>query len=145
MLAFLGLGACASFPENAISMPEVELRDIEVVGLGFNAQTFLLSFEIRNPNAFPLPVNHISYGLKLDGQRFASGETPFGISVPAYGSEKFAISVDLDLLNTAPQLLGSVRDGSRGEISYELKGELGVDIPFAPSIAYRKDGSLRLN
>jgi len=145
ILGLGGLGACASIPDNAISMPEVELRDIEVVGLGFKAQTFLLSFEISNPNPFPLPVNHISYGLKLDGQRFASGDTPCGISIPANGHETFAISVELDLLSTAPRLLSVVRDGARGEISYELKGELGVDIPLAPSIAYRTDGSLRLD
>ena len=78
ILGLCGLGACASIPENAVRMPEVELRDIQVVGLGFKAQTFLLSFGISNPNPFPLPVSHIRYGLKLDGQRFASGaETVF--------------------------------------------------------------------
>ena len=31
VLVLGGLGACASFPENAITSPEVELRDIEVL------------------------------------------------------------------------------------------------------------------
>ena len=145
ILGLGGLGGCASIPENAISMPEVELRDIEVVGLGFKVQTFLLSFEVSNPNPFPLPVNHISYGLKVDGQRFASGETPCGITVPAGGESEFAISVDLDLLSTAPRLLNIVREGGRSEIPYELKGELGIDIPLTPSVAYRTDGSIRLD
>ncbi len=145
ILGLGGLGACASIPENAISMPEVELRDIEVVGLGFRAQTFLLSFAISNPNPFPLPVNHISYGLKLDRQRFASGETPCGLSIPAGGDTTFAISVELDLLTTTPQLLTIVRDGARSEIPYELKGELGIDIPLTPSVTYRTDGSIRLD
>ena len=37
---------CASLPENLIRQPEVQLRDVQVVGLGFNNQTFLLSFDI---------------------------------------------------------------------------------------------------
>ena len=75
LLVVLGtLGACASIPENVISKPEIELRDVSVLGLGFKNQTFLLSFDIRNPNPFPLPVSHVSYGVRLDGQRFASGE-----------------------------------------------------------------------
>lgn len=141
----IGLSACASLPENMISKPEVSLRDVQVMGLGFKAQTFLLSFDISNPNPFPLPVKHVSYALKLDGQRFASGETPSEISVPASGDSQFSISVELDLLSTAPRLLAIVREGVRSEIPYELKGELGIDIPLTPPVSYRTDGSIRLD
>lgn len=146
LLAVLGaLGACASLPENVISRPDVALRDVQVMGLGFKSQTFLLSFDIHNPNPFPLPVNHVSYGVRLDGQRFASGNTASDISVPANGDTAIAISVDLDLLATAPRLLSIIRDGTRGEIPYELEGKLGLDLPLAASVGYRKDGTIRLN
>lgn len=145
ILALGGLGACASFPENVINTPEVELRDIEVVGLGFSAQTLLLSFDVSNPNPFPLPLNHIKYGVKLDGQRLASGETPCVISIPAGGDAEFAISVELDLLSTAPQLLTILRNAGRSGIPYELKGEFGLDIPLTPTVSYRSDGSIRLD
>lgn len=140
-----GLSACASLPENLISAPDVKLRGVQVMGLGFKSQTFLLSFDIHNPNPFALPVNHVRYDVRLDGMRFASGETPSEISVPASGDTEFAISVDLDLLSTAPQLLSIVREGARSEIPYELKGELGVDIPFTPPVSYRTDGAIQLN
>ena len=146
LLAMLtGLGACETLPENLIEKPEVVLRDVQVVGLGLNAQTFLLSFDISNPNPFPLPVSHVSYGVKLDGQRFATGRTPGNISVPASGTTQFSISVDLDLLNTAPALLSIVREGVRREVPYELEGELGVDIPLTPPVRYRSEGAIRLN
>ena len=83
MLALGALSACSTLPENVIGEPEVKLRDVQVMGLGFQNQTFLLSFDISNPNPFPLPVNHVSYGVRLDGQRFASGKTASDISVPA--------------------------------------------------------------
>jgi len=145
ILALTWLGGCASIPEGAISKPVVELRDIQVVGLGFNAQTFLLTFDVENPNAFPLPLNYIKYGLKLDGQLFASGETPCNLSIAAGGQSDFAISVELDLLSTAPQLLALVRDAKRNDIPYELKGEFGVDIPLVPTLKYRTNGSIRLD
>ncbi len=93
---------------------------------------------------FALPVKHVRYDVRLDGQRFASGETPSNIAVPASGDTEFAISVDLDLLSTAPQLLSIVRDGVRAEIPYELRGELGVDIPFTPPVSYRSQGAIQL-
>jgi len=145
VLGLTWLGGCASIPEDAISRPVVELRDIQVVGLGFQAQTFLLTFDINNPNPFPLPLNHIKYGLKLDGQLFASGATPCDMSIPAAGQSDIAISVELDLLSTAPQLLSLVRDGKRRDIPYELKGEFGVDIPLVPTVNYRTNGSIRLD
>ena len=140
-----GLGACASLPENLVAKPDVQLREVQVIGLGFKNQTFLLSFDIHNPNPYPLPVSHISYVVRLDGQRFASGRTQSDISVPAGGDTEFAISVELDLLTTAPRLLSIVREGVRRDIAYELEGELGIDIPMTPPVSYRSDGSIRLN
>lgn len=145
LAAVTGLGACETLPENLIERPEVALRDVQVIGLGFDAQTFLLSFDISNPNPFPLPVNHVSYGVRLDGQRFASGKTPSKIRVPADGTTQFAISVELDLLSTAPALLSIVREGVRKEVPYELEGQLGIDLPLTPPVTYRNVGAIRLD
>ena len=139
------LSACESLPENLVATPSVNLSNVQVVGLGFKKQTFLLSFDVANPNPFPLPVSNVGYGVKLDGHRFASGQTTSEFTVPASGGTSFAISVDLDLLQTAPQLLSIVRDGTRQDISYELEGRFGVDIPLTPAIKYRNSGKIRLS
>ena len=143
-LLALALSGCATTMQDIVKNPSVELRSVEVVGLGFNGQTFLLSFKVENPNPFALPVNSVSYSLKLDGQRFASGKTPGEFSVPASGSGEFAISVDLNLLQSAPQLLSIVRQGVRKDIAYELDGRFAVDIPLAPAVSFRNSGSIRL-
>lgn len=144
VLLALALTGCATTMENLVKSPTVELRSVQVLGLGFNGQTFLLSFDINNPNPFPMPVSSVSYGLKLDGQRFATGETPSEFSVPASSNGQFAISVDLNLLQTAPQLLSIVRQGVRKDVAYELEGRLTVDIPLAPVVSYRNSGFIRL-
>ena len=146
LLLVLGtLGACASLPQNVVSRPDVTLRDVQVMGLGFKNQTFLLSFDIYNSNAFPLPLNHVSYSVRLDGHRFASGNTACDISVPANGRSDISISVELDLLTTAPQLLTIVRASVRDAVPYELEGQFGLDLPLAPTVSYRKSGAIRLN
>jgi LEA14-like dessication related protein len=139
------LTACASVPESLVSSPRVTLSDVQVLGLGFRSQTFLLSFDVANPNPFPLPVSNVGYGVRLDGRRFASGETPSSFTIPADGDASFAISVDLNLLQTAPQLLSIVRDGTRNDIDYEVEGRFGVDIPLTPTIKYHNSGKVRLN
>ena len=143
--ALLLLSGCASGLQNMVKSPTVELASVQLVGLDFSSQTFLLSFDISNPNPFALPVRSVSYALKLDGQHFAGGETPSEFSVPANGAAKFAISVELNLLQTAPQLLSIVRQSARKDVSYELNGRLAVDIPMAPAVSYRNSGSIRLS
>ncbi len=145
ILLLAGLcSACASLTDNALRSPEVRLSNVEIVGLGFERQTFLLSFDVSNPNPISLPVRHLAYGLKLDGKRFASGETTCDVVIPANGDTNFAISVELDLLKSAPELLFIVRDGARQDIAYELEGRLGIDLPLVPTLRYRNHGNIRL-
>ena len=82
VVAPLMLAACASL-ENIVSAPNVSLRNVEVASLDFGEQKFLLSFDVYNPNPFPLPIKTVSYAVRLDGQRFASGEAASAFTVPA--------------------------------------------------------------
>ncbi len=138
------LAGCASTGD-LVTAPSVDLRTVEATELGFSGQTFLLAFDVRNPNPFPLPVSSISYGVELDGYRFATGSTAGGFTVPASGQAEFAISVELDLLKTAPPLLYIVKDSLKREIPYELKGEFGLDIPMTDSLRFRNSGAVRLD
>ena len=137
------LSACAG-TQIAIDPPIVSLRNIDVTDVDFSKQTFVLSFDVTNPNSFPLPINYVSYGVKLDKQRFASGETTASFTVPANSDSEFAISVDLDLFRTAPQLLYTFRDGTRRDLPYELRGKFGIDLPFVGDVPFEYNGEIRL-
>lgn len=146
----IGLGAIAWFltgcasTASFVDTPQVSLRNVEVTALDLNSQTFLLAFDVINPNPFPLPIESISYGVELDGYRFASGETQGDFTVPASSDGGFAISVELNLMRTAPQLLFIVRDGVHREIPYSLKGSFDIDIPFVNPVAFKTSGTIRL-
>ena len=137
------LCACASLEELA-SPPNVSLRNVHVEKLDLSEQTFVLSFDVTNPNPFPLPIRSIKYGVKLDGQRFASGEALSNFTVPAGSDAEFAISVDVNLLQTAPELLFVVRDGIRRDIPYALEGELGLDLPMTKPVRFQNSGLIRM-
>ena len=144
LAAALQLAGCAGV-QSLVKAPEVRLSNVSVAALGFSQQTFLLSFDVRNPNPFELPVNYVSYGVKLNQQQFARGETSADIRIPANSSGSFAISVELDLLHTAPQLLYTVRDGFEDRLAYELNGKLGIDLPLVEQLEFRSSGELRVD
>ena len=137
------LTGCASM-DDLVSAPEVSLKDVEVTDLDLSGQTFVLAFDVNNPNPFPLPVKSISYGVDLVGFRFASGWTPASIMVPAAGDANFAISVELNLMRTAPQLLFIVRDSLKRDIPYQLSGEFALDIPMGDSVSFETEGAVRM-
>jgi len=137
------LSACASL-ENLVYPPQVSLRKLDVENIDFRVQTFVLAFDVTNPNPFPLPISTIRYGLRLDGHHLVSGQTVSAITVPAGSDGAFAISVSMDLLRTAPQLMFIVRDGTRREIPYSIEGSLGVDVPHTKHFKFENNGLIRL-
>ena len=142
-MSLLALSACATI-ESPVSEPNVSLRNLSIESLDMDKQTFRLNFDVSNPNPFPLPINRISYGVELDGHRFASGEANCEIVVPAGSDGVVEISVDLNLLQTAPKLLFVVRDASRREIPYQLEGRMDLDIPLSPRVPFSKQGNIQL-
>lgn len=137
------LAACAG-PVTLVDSPTVRLQRIESGHLGFDRQTFVLGFEISNPNPFPLPVRSLSYDVSIAGEQFASGKTEGEFSVPGNGDGSFAISVELDMMRQASSLASMLRAGSRGSVPYELRGSLTVDIPFTRPIAFSNSGSISI-
>jgi LEA14-like dessication related protein len=90
-------------------------------------------------------VRSIAYGVELEGLRLASGETRSAFTVPAGGESHFEITVDVDLMRTAPQLMFVVREGIYRDIPYALEGSFAIDVPFANPVTFRNEGSIRLN
>jgi LEA14-like dessication related protein len=143
LLSLSLLTACASTGD-LVSAPNVSLRNVEVTDLNFAGQTFVLGFDVTNPNPFPLPVKAVTYGIELNGYRFATGSTRGGFTVPATGDAGFSISVELNLLKTAPQLLYLVRDSLKHDIPYELSGQFGLDIPLTDPVKFSSSGEIRM-
>lgn len=143
LAVLLGLGGCASL-ENVVATPGVSLRNVHAESLALDKQTFLLSFDVTNPNPFPLPLTRIQYGLTLDGKRFASGTTPARLNIPAGSDGEFAIRVEMDLIGTVPDLLFTLREGLNQDIPYSLDGELHTSIPGASPVRFASNGAVRL-
>ena len=142
-VAFVATG-CASTGV-LVEKPGVSLRNVGVADIDLDSQTFVLGFDVDNPNPFPLPIRSIAYGVELEGLRLAGGEAQCAFTVPAGGDSYFEITVDVDLMRTAPQLMFIVRDGIYRDIPYSLEGRFAIDVPFAKPLVFRNEGSIRLS
>ena len=143
LIAAVSLSACAGTGA-VIDSPRVELTGVELTSANFRRQTFLLRFDVSNPNPFPLPVKAVEYRVDFDDQKFADGETQGSFTVPARGDDSFAISVDLDFLSSATHLTSLLNGGLRENVRYALQGRLAVDIPFVKPIPFSNSGVINM-
>ena len=142
-VAALGLGGCGG--DALVRAPDVDLTRVEMSEMNVASQTFLLGFNVNNPNPFPLPVRAVRYKVRLNDQNFAGGETQGNFTIPASGDGSFVISVDLDLLQSGARLASILRSGLHDQIDYELNGNLDVDIPLVPSIRFANTGTIMVH
>ena len=143
LIAVLMLSACGT-TGMLVNPPGVSLTGVELTSANLRRQTFRLSFDVSNPNAFPLPVEAVDYEVLFDDQKFAGGNTQGSFTVPARGDASFAISVDLDFLSSASHFKSLMSGDFRENLKYEVRGSLAVDIPFVEPIAFSNSGVVNL-
>ena len=110
----------------------------------FTGQTFVLGFEVENPNAFPLPVKAVKYRVMFDDERFAGGETRASFTVPANGSDSFMLSVELDIVDSAAEVMSLIKGGMPEHVEYRVDGTLTVDIPFTRPLPFSSSGTIQV-
>jgi LEA14-like dessication related protein len=144
-LALCGfLSGCATGTEALVSTPAVDLKSVEVEKVSFTSQTVLLGFQVENPNAFPLPVRAVKYRIMFDDERFAGGETRASFTVPARGADDFVLSVELDIVNSATEVMSMLKGGMPEHVEYRVDGSLTVDIPFARPLPFSSSGMIQV-
>lgn len=143
LFALVLASGCASYG-GGFQEPTVELTGAEVTRMSLSGQTVVLGFRVFNPNPLPLPVKRIRYRVRLNEQEFAGGETDGRFSVPAGGEGEFAISVNLDLMRSGPQLAMLLQNGVAEDLRYELRGDLHLDVPASPTLRFREEGAIPL-
>ena len=136
VLLALVLTGCASLTVQPES-PNVSIANLELQEFTLFEQRYRLHLRIQNPNDFDLAMNGMSYKLKLNGRKFATGVSDQEVTVPAFGEEVITVNVVSNLARVIEQLreVGKGKDGTPS-LRYELKGQiglgsLGIRLPFS--------------
>ncbi len=127
----LFLSSCGTFDKrlNPIQ-PKVFIDDIEIEDANLSGLTALLTLNIENPNDFAINAKGLDYTMSLSGTNILSGENKNNMSVPALGSGKIEVPVQItyaSLLETIPKVMQT------GVASYNFSGNIHTrlfKIPF---------------
>jgi LEA14-like dessication related protein len=121
-----GIG-CASIGRAVFKEPYVELRDVQVRGLGLDGGALDVVLAVYNPNDYALQTVKVTYNVFVDSTMLGTGETPNRYELTKGDTTLVRMPVDFKYagVNRAVQQLFS-----RGAIKYRVSGELGVQTPI---------------
>lgn len=130
------LQACASGVPGVIEQPKISIQNISLQDISLTQGTAIVTLNVANPNAFPIPLQGIQYGLSLNGRQVASGDQVQNMNIGARQEVPINIPVKLDfaeLLRLAPDALRS------RSVQYDLNG--AVRLPFI-NVPFQRQGGV---
>ncbi len=129
------LTACSGVP-GVVEQPKVSIQNIALQDISLTQGTAVVTLNIANPNAFPIPLQGIQYGLSLNGHQVASGDQNQGVSIGAGQEVPVNIPVKLDFM----QLMQLAPEAMRARsLQYNLNG--AVKLPFI-SVPFSRQGGV---
>ncbi len=137
------LAGCSGVPPR-LEKPALTVTNIRFLDAGLFEQRYRMTLRVKNPNAVGLPVTGVRYELLFQGEPFADGLSNQQFVVPAYGDATFDVDLTTNILKTARHIAGLIRD-KQGELGYEMRGHVVVDMPFVGRVPFSEQGTIRLN
>ena len=135
-LMLISISAACSSVSNVVEPPKVVVQQVTLQHLSLRETTGLVTLNVTNPNAFTLPLQGVSYHLRLNGVAVASGEQAQNMSLPSQRPVLVDIPVRLqvgEILRLAPMLW---RDR---QANYQLAG--AVRLPML-SVPFQRQGAI---
>lgn len=132
------ISGCAAVP-NVVAPPSISVQEVSLQSLSLTQGTGLVSLNLTNPNAFPIPLEGVQYNLRLNGTPVASGDQRQSMYLQPNQPTAVQIPVQLQLANIMQ--LAPVLWQNRS-VQYQLDG--AVRLPFI-SVPFQRQGGIGVN
>ena len=136
LLLVLCTAACAAKFER----PNITVVGIDMKSGNLLQQTFLVKFQIQNPNDRELPVSGLHVELNVGGEQIASGVSNQAFVVPAHGQSEFDMTITANMALAMLKLANQHADS----IDYEVTGAASLDLPFMHNLPFHQNGTFPL-
>ncbi len=136
LMLLLCTAACAAKFER----PNITVVGIDMKSGNLLQQTFLVKFQVQNPNDRDLPVSGLHAELNVGGEQIASGVSNRAFVVPAHGQSEFDMTINANMALAMLKLANQQADS----IDYEVTGAASLDLPFMHNLPFHQNGSFPL-
>ncbi|HXN06095.1 MAG TPA: LEA type 2 family protein [Nitrospiria bacterium] len=127
----------------ALVKPELDLKEISLVGMSFTSMTLGFKVKVQNPNPVGTTLESLSYHLKLNGIEIGTGTLAGAVSLPANGSAEVVLpfTASFSGMTQSVQLLLGQENAS-----YELSGNAVLSILLMKKeFPFQSSGTVPIN
>jgi LEA14-like dessication related protein len=125
--ATIVLSGCASVGRKVFKEPVVTLKEMRVVGVGFNGGSLDVLLNVHNPNGYSLDATKLTYKVMIDSLTFGQGELDSKFVVQENDSAVVRLPLQFTWAGVGEagrQLMGT------GTVNYRVSGVLAVGTPI---------------
>ena len=136
------LAGCAAVG-NALRDPEVELERVTVRDVGVRGGNLDLQLGFENHNPFDLRGTEIALGFDVEGSHVGDVRYADDFMLERGGRTTLTLPLRFEWAGVGTALQAAL---SRGEVPYEMKGQLTIQTPWgAQSVPFTREGRVPLS
>jgi LEA14-like dessication related protein len=139
---------CAGLRGEDVIPPDVQLVNLVLQDATLFEQELRVDLRIINPNDFDLPLDGMTFDLRVNGDRVARGNSNESVTIPRLGDGVMKVTTHTSSVAIVRQMINPPRDGvyqyeikgtvflkgfGRRRVDFERAGDLPALDPTAPS------------
>ena len=126
-IAVVFIGACATLRGLTFQEPQIELQEIEVVGVGLTGGTLNLAFDVYNPNDYRIRSTRMEVGIDLEGTHFGDALLERPLDLSPTNHSRVVVPVRFEWAGLAAGTKALV---TRRSVAYGITGAVLLDTPI---------------
>ncbi len=138
-LAVLGLLGCAGMRAEDVIPPDVQLVNIVPKNATLFEQELRIDLRIINPNDFDLPLDGMTFDLRVNGDRVARGTSSDSVTIPRLGDDVMEVTTRTSSLAIVRQMINPPHGGV---YEYEIKGSVFLKGFGRRKVDFQRKGEL---
>jgi LEA14-like dessication related protein len=127
LVALAGLSGCKTMARQAFANPVVEVKDVQVRGVGAQGGSLDVILDVYNPNEYRLDATKITYIVWVDSSRIADGAIEKLVTLTQKGRSDITVPVNFTYESVRAALTQFML---RGSVDYRVTGNFTVVTPF---------------
>jgi len=145
LLACVGLGvaSCVATPRSLVA-PDVQLVGLSLLGVSADSQRFRVDLAVTNPNEVTIPIERLSFSVRLAGSGVMSGRSLSPFELASGESTTLQLEVTTNLVSSVSRLLALLQ-GPADSIQYDLDGLVTLSRGLNPTFPFSRRGEVPLS
>jgi len=137
------VSACVSTPRS-LDAPEVQLVGLSLLGVSADSQRFRVDLAVTNPNEVTIPIERLSFSVRLAGSGVMSGRSLSPFELASGESTTLQLEVTTNLVSSVSRLV-SLLQGPADSIQYDLDGLVTLSRGLNPTFPFSRRGEVPLS